>query len=95
MDYPVKLLLTRAECLLVLADTQADIDRAQFRLTAAQRANTLQSGEATEDANALTSLNDQITPPRNPSGYHARRRRPHPRGATPAQAQARAGRAAG
>jgi|GEM_PF-6088618 len=60
MNYPVELLLTRPECLLVLADTQADIERTNFRITAAQRSTTLQTHDATHDANEITSLTDQI-----------------------------------
>jgi hypothetical protein len=62
MDYPVELLPTRADCLPVLADTQADIDRAGFRVTALTRSATLQTSEATADSAEISSLNDQITP---------------------------------
>lgn len=60
MDYPVELLPNRAECQLILDDTQADIERAQFRLSAARRSNTLQTDQATKDANRINALNDQI-----------------------------------
>jgi hypothetical protein len=62
MDYPVELLLTRADCQLVLADTQADIERTEFRIAAVTRSATLQTGEAAEDASEISSLTDQITP---------------------------------
>ncbi|TGE25276.1 hypothetical protein E5K00_08825 [Hymenobacter aquaticus] len=62
MDYPVALLTTRPECQLVLADTQADIDRASFRILAATRSASLQTDEATADANEISSLTDQIGP---------------------------------
>lgn len=62
MDYPVELLLTRPDCLLVLADTQADIDRTQFRIAAATRSATLQTTEAANDSAEISSLADQITP---------------------------------
>ncbi|KAA9327146.1 hypothetical protein F0P96_18085 [Hymenobacter busanensis] len=62
MNYPVELLTTRAECNGVKADTQADIDRTQFRITAALRSATLQTNEATEDSAKIGSLTDQITP---------------------------------
>lgn len=62
MDYPVELLLTRADCLPVLADTQADIERTEFRITAATRSATLQTSEAEVDSAEISSLNEQITP---------------------------------
>ncbi|SHJ30737.1 hypothetical protein SAMN02745146_2838 [Hymenobacter daecheongensis DSM 21074] len=62
MEYPVELLLTRAECQLVLTDTQADIERTEFRIAAVQRSATLQTSDATEDANEMSSLTEQITP---------------------------------
>ena len=62
MQYPVELLLTRAECLLVLADTTEDIERAAFRVTALTRSNTLQTTEATADGAEMASLTEQITP---------------------------------
>ncbi|MCB2408123.1 hypothetical protein [Hymenobacter lucidus] len=62
MDYPVHLLISRAECLLVLAETQADIDRMEFRITATTRSTTLQTGEATANVNEIDSLTEQITP---------------------------------
>lgn len=62
MNYPVALLLTRADCDAVKADTQEDIDRVQFRITAATRSATLQTNEAESDSAAITSLTDQIAP---------------------------------
>ncbi|MFD2787719.1 hypothetical protein [Hymenobacter rubripertinctus] len=62
MEYPVELLLTRADCLAVLADTQADIERTEFRITAAARSATLQTSEAETDTANIISLTDQITP---------------------------------
>ena len=62
MNYPVELLLNRADCLAVKADTQEDIDRVQFRITAATRSATLQTGEATAHSADISSLTDQITP---------------------------------
>jgi hypothetical protein len=62
MGYPVELLLTRADCLLVLPDTQADIDRAGFRVTTLTRSATLQTTNATADSAEISSLNEQITP---------------------------------
>ncbi len=62
MLYPVALLLTRADCLSVKADTQEDIDRTEFRITAATRSATLQTNEATADSAEISSLTDQITP---------------------------------
>ena len=62
MNYPVELLLTRADCDLVKADTQEDVDRTQFRITAATRSATLQTNEATADSAEISSLTEQITP---------------------------------
>ncbi|WP_035566094.1 hypothetical protein [Hymenobacter sp. IS2118] len=62
MQYPIALLLTRADCLAVKADTQEDIDRTTFRITAATRSATLQTNEATADSAEISSLTDQITP---------------------------------
>lgn len=62
MNYPVELLLTRADCDAVKADTQEDIERVQFRITAATRSATLQTNEATADSAEISSLTDQITP---------------------------------
>lgn len=62
MNYPVDLLLTRADCDAVKADIQEDIDRTQFRITAATRSATLQTNEASANAADIASLTDQITP---------------------------------
>ena len=62
MQYPVATLLTRPECLAVIADTNEDIERATFRITVATRSTTLQTNEATEDSAEIISLNDQIGP---------------------------------
>ena len=62
MVYPVALLLTRPDCLAVLADTEEDIDRTEFRITAATRSATLQTNEATADSAEIASLTDQIAP---------------------------------
>ncbi|WP_046244543.1 hypothetical protein [Hymenobacter terrenus] len=62
MDYPVNLLNTRAECLIVRDDIDEDIERVQFRITALTRSSTLQTNAATEDAADISSLNDQIAP---------------------------------
>ena len=62
MNYPVDLLLTRADCDAVKTDTQEDIDRVQFRIAAATRSATLQTNEATADSAEISSLTDQITP---------------------------------
>ncbi len=62
MQYPVATLLTRPECLAVIADTNEDIDRATFRITVATRSTTLQTNEATADSAEISSLNDQIGP---------------------------------
>ncbi|MDQ2769948.1 MAG: hypothetical protein M3Y54_05540 [Bacteroidota bacterium] len=62
MQFSVELLLTRADCDAVKTDTQEDIDRAQFRITAATRSATLQTSEATAHSADISSLSDQITP---------------------------------
>jgi len=62
MTYPVDLLLTRADCDAVLADTAADVARVEFHITALTRSSTLRTEAATEDSSAITSLTDQITP---------------------------------
>ena len=62
MDYPVELLLTRADCNAVKADTQQNIERTEFRIAAATRSATLQTNEATADSAEISSLTDQITP---------------------------------
>ena len=62
MNYPVNLLLTRADCDAVKADTQEDIDRVQFRITGTTRSATLQTNDATAHATEIAALTDQITP---------------------------------
>lgn len=62
MNYPVELLLTRADCNAVMADTRQDIERTEFRITAATRSATLQTNEASADSAEISSLTDQITP---------------------------------
>ncbi|MBC8085305.1 MAG: hypothetical protein H7Z21_19070 [Hymenobacter sp.] len=62
MDYPVELLLTRADCTAVLNDTNEDIARVEFNITALTRSTTLRTNAATADASEITSLTDQITP---------------------------------
>ena len=62
MTYPVEILLTRADCVPVMADTTAEIEREQFNITTLQRSATLRTGDAAEDVAAITALTDQITP---------------------------------
>jgi len=62
MTYPVNLLLTRADCAAVLADTTEDIARVEFHIAALTRSSTLQTGAAADDAAKITALTDQITP---------------------------------
>ncbi len=62
MTYSTEILLTQADCDIVIADTNEEIEREQFNITALQRSATLRTGDATEDAEAITALTDQITP---------------------------------
>ncbi|WP_400193070.1 hypothetical protein [Hymenobacter sp. B81] len=62
MTYPVNLLLNRPECVAVITDTDEDIARAEFRVTALTRSHTLQTNEATALVQQISSLTDQIDP---------------------------------
>jgi chromosome segregation ATPase len=62
MLYPVELLLTRADCDAIIADTNDDIARVEFRITSLNRSATLRIGDATKDAADIAALTDQITP---------------------------------
>lgn len=61
MIYPVELLPTRTDCVPVIADSTADVERAQFRITTLQRSASLRTDDAADDAAEISSLTDQIT----------------------------------